>query len=61
MYMKKREGSKWSKGMGHLKVQAPGPSLDITFSVMKAMQGIFAGAFVELAFANQSEGGAVHL
>jgi hypothetical protein len=36
--------------MGHLKLQAPRPSFDIAFSVMKAMQGIFAGAFVELAF-----------
>jgi hypothetical protein len=36
--------------MEQLKLQAPQPSFDITFSVMKAMQGIFAGAMVELAF-----------
>ena len=50
IYMKKWEGSKWSKGMEHLKPQAPRPSFDITFSVMKAMQGIFVGTLLELAF-----------
>jgi len=36
--------------MEHLKLQAPRPGFDIAFSVMKAMQGIFVGALVELAF-----------
>jgi hypothetical protein len=43
------KGSKWSKDMKHLELQAPQPSLDIALSLMKAMQGIFAGALVELA------------
>jgi hypothetical protein len=47
---KEWKGSKWSKDMEHLELQAPQPSLDIAFSLMKAMQGIFAGALVELAF-----------
>jgi hypothetical protein len=36
--------------MEHLKLQAPRLSFDTAFSVMKAMQGIFTGALVELAF-----------
>jgi hypothetical protein len=35
--------------MEHLELQAPQLNLDIVLSLMKAVQGIFAGALVELA------------